>query len=238
MTRTARPIRRRVRQVADRRPVELAAAAASAIDRASRLARGIGTRRFSAAASVTESAQQRSDPAARCSRRSTSRRRTSVMSRGSRARADGVPHSEARSAVATDFDGRLLLTKASKYRPPQNGGHIAVMGGHEPGSFWSMLLQIGQLASRRGHSRGATRGRVRLANAGDRPSSTSVPALQSTTSRRRCSRLNAAELVKLLDEAGIRRAVVLSLGYQYGNPNKPVVPDEYAAVKAENDCDR
>jgi len=47
--------------------------------------------------------------------------------------------------------------------------------------------------------------------------------------------MNATELVKLLDEAGIRRAVVLSLGYQYGNPNKPLVPDEYAAVKAEND---
>ena len=47
--------------------------------------------------------------------------------------------------------------------------------------------------------------------------------------------MNATELVKLLDEAGIRRAVVLSLGYQFGNPNKPAVPDEYAAVKAEND---
>lgn len=47
--------------------------------------------------------------------------------------------------------------------------------------------------------------------------------------------MNAAELVKLLDEAGMRRAVVLSLGYQFGNPNKPPVPDEYAAVKAEND---
>jgi uncharacterized protein len=47
--------------------------------------------------------------------------------------------------------------------------------------------------------------------------------------------MNATELVKLLDEAGIRRAVVLSLGYQYGNPNKPLVPDEYLAVKTEND---
>ena len=37
--------------------------------------------------------------------------------------------------------------------------------------------------------------------------------------------MNATELVKLLDEAGIRRAVVLSLGYQFGNPNKPPVPD-------------
>ncbi|HVH55946.1 MAG TPA: hypothetical protein VM791_06815, partial [Vicinamibacterales bacterium] len=47
--------------------------------------------------------------------------------------------------------------------------------------------------------------------------------------------MNAAQLVKLLDAAGIRRAVVLSLGYQYGNPNKPLVADEYAAVKAEDD---
>jgi len=47
--------------------------------------------------------------------------------------------------------------------------------------------------------------------------------------------MNALELVKMLDQAGIGRAVVLSLGYQYGNPNKPVVPDEYSAVKAEND---
>src|SRR6478735_8428656 len=43
------------------------------------------------------------------------------------------------------------------------------------------------------------------------------------------SPMNAAELVKLLDEAGIRRAVVLSVGYQFGNPNKPLVPDEYSA---------
>jgi predicted TIM-barrel fold metal-dependent hydrolase len=47
--------------------------------------------------------------------------------------------------------------------------------------------------------------------------------------------MDAAELVTLLDEAGIRRAVVLSLGYQYGNPNKPPVPDEYSAAKVEND---
>jgi predicted TIM-barrel fold metal-dependent hydrolase len=47
--------------------------------------------------------------------------------------------------------------------------------------------------------------------------------------------MNAAELAKLLDEAGIQRAAVLSLGYQYGNPNRPPVTDEYSAVKAEND---
>ncbi len=35
--------------------------------------------------------------------------------------------------------------------------------------------------------------------------------------------------------AGIRRAVVLSLAYQFGNPNRPPVENEYDAVKAEND---
>jgi predicted TIM-barrel fold metal-dependent hydrolase len=47
--------------------------------------------------------------------------------------------------------------------------------------------------------------------------------------------ITAAELVALLDAAGIKRAVVLSLGYQFGNPNKPPIEDEYARVKAEND---
>jgi predicted TIM-barrel fold metal-dependent hydrolase len=45
----------------------------------------------------------------------------------------------------------------------------------------------------------------------------------------------ASDLVKLLDEAHIRRAVVLSMAYRYGNPAQPPVPDEYAHVKAEND---
>jgi predicted TIM-barrel fold metal-dependent hydrolase len=45
----------------------------------------------------------------------------------------------------------------------------------------------------------------------------------------------ASDLVKLLDEAHIRRAVVLSIAYRYGNPNQPPVGDEYAHVKAEND---
>jgi uncharacterized protein len=44
----------------------------------------------------------------------------------------------------------------------------------------------------------------------------------------------AKDLVAFLDSAGIRRALVLSLGYQYGNPNT-TVEDEYAKVKAEND---
>ncbi len=35
--------------------------------------------------------------------------------------------------------------------------------------------------------------------------------------------------------AGIHRAVVLSLAYQFGNPNRPPIENEYDAVKAEND---
>jgi len=41
-------------------------------------------------------------------------------------------------------------------------------------------------------------------------------------------------LIAHLDAAGIRRAVVLSLGYILGVPNK-TAPDEYDKVKAEND---
>jgi predicted TIM-barrel fold metal-dependent hydrolase len=48
-------------------------------------------------------------------------------------------------------------------------------------------------------------------------------------------RLDADGLVRLLDAAGIGRAVVLSTGYQFGNPNRPPVEDEYAKVRGEND---
>jgi uncharacterized protein len=47
--------------------------------------------------------------------------------------------------------------------------------------------------------------------------------------------ITAKDLVTLLDDAGIRKALVLSLAYQYGNPNRPPVEDEYERVKAEND---
>jgi len=47
--------------------------------------------------------------------------------------------------------------------------------------------------------------------------------------------LDGAALVAYLDAAGIRRAAVLSIAYQYGNPNRPAVENEYARVKAEND---
>jgi hypothetical protein len=47
--------------------------------------------------------------------------------------------------------------------------------------------------------------------------------------------VTADDLVPLLDAAAISRAVIFSQGYQFGNPNRPPVDDEYAKVKAEND---
>jgi hypothetical protein len=38
--------------------------------------------------------------------------------------------------------------------------------------------------------------------------------------------VSAADLVKLLDDAGIRRAAVFSVAYQFGDPNRPSVDDE------------
>src|SRR5690242_18081531 len=46
--------------------------------------------------------------------------------------------------------------------------------------------------------------------------------------------ISAADLVARLDSAGIRRAVVLSMAYQYGSPSR-TVENEYAKVRAEND---
>jgi predicted TIM-barrel fold metal-dependent hydrolase len=47
--------------------------------------------------------------------------------------------------------------------------------------------------------------------------------------------VDAARLIELLDAAGIRQAVVFSIAYQLGNPNRPRVDNEYKYVKAEND---
>lgn len=46
--------------------------------------------------------------------------------------------------------------------------------------------------------------------------------------------LTASEVVALLDKAGIRRGLVLSVAYMYGSPSR-TVEDEYAKVRAEND---
>lgn len=47
--------------------------------------------------------------------------------------------------------------------------------------------------------------------------------------------LTAADLIALLDKAGIRRAVVLSIAYQYSSANRPPMENEYEKVKEEND---
>lgn len=47
--------------------------------------------------------------------------------------------------------------------------------------------------------------------------------------------MDADGLIRLLDAAGIERAVVLSTAYQFANPNRPHVEDEYAKVRSEND---
>jgi predicted TIM-barrel fold metal-dependent hydrolase len=46
--------------------------------------------------------------------------------------------------------------------------------------------------------------------------------------------ITSADLIALLDSAGIRRALVLSVAYMYGSPARTVA-DEYLKVKAEND---
>src|SRR5690242_18253637 len=46
--------------------------------------------------------------------------------------------------------------------------------------------------------------------------------------------LPAREVLALLDAAGIRRALLLSVAYMYGSPARSVA-DEYARVRAEND---
>ena len=60
-----------------------------------------------------------------------------------------------------------------------------------------------------------------------------IAALLSTDSNK-FQTVTARDIVPLLDSAGIRRAVVLSIAYMYGSPARSV-EDEYAKVRAEND---
>src|ERR1700733_13049857 len=48
----------------------------------------------------------------------------------------------------------------------------------------------------------------------------------------------ARDLIAEMDRAGIRRAVILSLAYPYGNPNRSPIEDESTQVKRENDWTR
>ena len=59
--------------------------------------------------------------------------------------------------------------------------------------------------------------------------------LRSTIAPPQGFALTAEDLVRQLDDAGIRRGVVLSVAYQFGNPFRPAVTNEYERVKAEND---
>ena len=47
--------------------------------------------------------------------------------------------------------------------------------------------------------------------------------------------VTASDLIPLLDQAGIRRAVLFSIAYQFSNPNLPPVANEYDEVRKEND---
>lgn len=46
--------------------------------------------------------------------------------------------------------------------------------------------------------------------------------------------LTAKDLIAQLDEAGIQKAAIFSIAYQFGNPNRPAVENEQARVRAEN----
>ena len=47
--------------------------------------------------------------------------------------------------------------------------------------------------------------------------------------------IDARAMIRMLDEAGIRRAVLLSNAYRHGNPTDPPAADELSRVMAEND---
>lgn len=47
--------------------------------------------------------------------------------------------------------------------------------------------------------------------------------------------ISARDVVALLDQAGIRRALILSVAYTWGKASRTPVEDEYEHVKAEND---
>jgi predicted TIM-barrel fold metal-dependent hydrolase len=47
--------------------------------------------------------------------------------------------------------------------------------------------------------------------------------------------ISASNVIALLDDAGIQRALVLSVAYTWGKASRATVDDEYKQVKAEND---
>jgi hypothetical protein len=63
----------------------------------------------------------------------------------------------------------------------------------------------------------------------------SAPAVALAPGAPGIETIDAGHLIALLDAAGIQRAAILSVAYQYANPNRPPVVDEHAKVRAEND---
>jgi uncharacterized protein len=62
----------------------------------------------------------------------------------------------------------------------------------------------------------------------------SPAAAAMVTGDSRSPGISAREVVALLDDAGIRRALVLSVAYTWGKASRASVENEYAHVKAEN----
>jgi predicted TIM-barrel fold metal-dependent hydrolase len=63
----------------------------------------------------------------------------------------------------------------------------------------------------------------------------SPAAMALVTGKPDSTGMSARDLVTLLDAAGIRRALVLSMGYTWGKASRAPVENEYEHVKAEND---
>jgi predicted TIM-barrel fold metal-dependent hydrolase len=61
-----------------------------------------------------------------------------------------------------------------------------------------------------------------------------VALLLRSQSQNAPPRISAADLIGMLDAAGIERALVLSVAYLYGNP-RVRIEDEYLGVRSEND---
>jgi predicted TIM-barrel fold metal-dependent hydrolase len=63
----------------------------------------------------------------------------------------------------------------------------------------------------------------------------SPAAFSLVTDRPNSPGITARDVIALLDSAGIRHAVVLSMAYTWGKASRAPVEDEYVHVKAEND---
>src|SRR5437667_12438572 len=65
------------------------------------------------------------------------------------------------------------------------------------------------------------------------PAIVALASAVTTSAPPHLSPVAASALVAELDAAGIRRALVLSVGFMYGHPNSPTVHDGYGNVQRE-----